>query len=183
MALFRRHAAAVLVAVSWQRSIDIEHQDWVERRSQARPLADDVEQDVRNERQEKEVYYETVTEYETTTDSDGNTTTVPMKHKERRTRMVWVYDHLEWCPSRTVEASGDSHADVDWPQYTLEDRERPGEQHETYTAVFETAREGKNAKTREAELDEETWRSLAMGASYHLDLGVFGGIKGVTPAQ
>jgi hypothetical protein len=172
MALFHRHPDAELVSVSWERSVDIEHQEWVEHKSEARPMPfDDVE--LRNERQEKEVYYESVTEWET--DSDGNSS--PRTAQERRTRMVWKWEQLEWCTHRTVEATGDSQADVDWPPCDLEDGEREGEQHEKYAAVFQSTRGSGKHKTHKTELAEETWLALEIGTLYHLELGLFGGIK------
>jgi len=174
--MFHRHPDAVLIAVSWERSIDIEHQEWVDKKSESRPLPfDDVE--LRNERQEKEVYYESVTEWET--DSDGNST--PATRQERRTRMVWKWEQREWCKYRTVEATGDSRDDVDWPSCDLEDGDREGEQHEKYVAVFESVRKpGKQGKSHKGELDAATWQSLEMGAVYQVDLGLLGGVKGVT---
>jgi hypothetical protein len=182
MALFHRHPDAVLISVSWKRSIDMEQQEWGEKKSEARQLPfDDVE--LRNERQEKETYWETVYEWETVTDSDGSHTE-RVARKERRTRMVWKWEQLDWCPGRTVEASGDSQDDVEWPSYTLADRERAGEQHEEYAAVFETSRgSGKHGKTHEGSLDEATWRSLEIGALYHIELGLLGGVKSVAPPE
>ena len=109
-----------------------------------------------------------------------------MEGEEFQTRTVWKYEELDWRPGRTVTASGASHADVQWPPYTLEERERTGEQHEKYVAVFEVPHGGSGSgepgKTRKAKLDEATWRSLQVGAAYHLEIGVLGGVKAVVPA-
>jgi hypothetical protein len=183
MALFHRHPDAVLLSVSWKRSIDMEQQEWVEHKSEARPIPfDDVK--LRNERQEKEVYYETVYEYETVTDSDGSHTE-RLAHKERRTRMVWKWEQLDWCPGRTVEASGDSQDHVRWPDCALAKGEREGERHEEYEAVFEVSRgSGEAGKTHKWTLDdEETWGALEVGAGYHIDLGLFGGVKSAAKAR
>jgi hypothetical protein len=170
MALFHRHADGVLTSVSWERSIDMEHQEWVGKKTEAQPNLEGNDE-IRNARQEKEGYWVSV-------GSEGE--------MEHRTRWVWKYEQLEWRPGRTVKASGTSQASVDWPSYELEARERAGERHETYVAVFEVPHggpgSGKQGKTREGKLDEATWRSLTMGARYHLELGVLGGVKAVDPA-
>jgi hypothetical protein len=169
MALFRKHADGVLTSVSWERSIDMEHQEWVSRKTEAQP---DLEgnDEIRNARQEKEDHWVMAGDEE----------------MERRTRWVWKYEQLEWHSGRTVKASGTSQADVHWPSYELEERERAGERHETYVGVFEVPRggpgSGKPDRTREGKFDEATWRSLRIGARYHLEVGVLGGVKAVDPA-
>lgn len=169
MALFHRHAEAVLTSVSWERSIDVEQEEWEQRKSHVQPRPGDG---IRNVRHVQETHW---------ADRPG----VPaggIPQQVLETRTVWRYEERDSWPSRTVRASGTSQADVHWPSYTLMDDECVEARHAVYVAVFEEPQGEGPGKTRKAELDEATWRTLEVGASYHLELGPLGGVKAVTPA-
>lgn len=67
------------------------------------------------------------------------------------------------------------------PETRLEYRTREVYEFEVerWLAVFTLGDSGKEHK---AKLDEATWRSLEKGASYHLELGIFGHVHSVVPA-
>jgi len=173
MALFRRHIDAEATAFAWTRTVDIEQQLWVSKRSEWQPRGE-----TRNVQRHQETYWETVTDWQPgPPDADG--TPGPQQSitsQELRTRTVYTYEVLEWHESRTLTASGADRNDVEWPEYTLEPGERIGGKAETYSVTFTGP-----AKQYETTLDETRWRALTLGTTYRLSLGLLGSVREVTP--
>lgn len=174
MALFRRHVDAEATALAWTRTVDIEEQQWVSKRSEWQPGGE-----TRNVQRHQETYWETVTDWQPgSPDADG----MPgpqqsITTQELRTRTVYTYEALEWREGRSLTASGTDRNDVQWPEYTLAPDERIRRKAETYSVTFTGP-----AKKYEARLDETQWRTLALGTTYRLSLGLLGSVREVTPA-
>jgi hypothetical protein len=174
MALFRRHIDAEATALAWTRTVDFEQQQWMSKRSEWQPRGE-----TRNVQRHQETYWETVTDWQPgPPDADGTpgpdqSTT----RQELRTRTVYTYEALEWVQGRTLTASGTDRDDVGWPEYELEPGERVRSQTEAYSVTFTGP-----AKKYEATLDETQWRTLTLGTTYRLSLGLLGGVRQVTPA-
>jgi len=174
MALFRRHIDAEATAFAWTRTVDMEQRQWVSKRSGWQPSGE-----VRNVQRHRENYWETVTDWQPgPPGADGmpgpqQSTT----RQELRTRTFYTYEALEWVEGRTLTASGADRNDVEWPEYVLEPGERVRGKAEAYSVTFTGP-----AKQYETTLDETQWRTLALGTTYRLRLGLLGGVREVTPA-
>jgi hypothetical protein len=101
----------------------------------------------------------------------------PVTRQELRTRTFYTYEALEWRQSRTLTTSGGDQKEVQWPEYALAPGERIRSKAETYSVTFTGP-----AKQYETTLDETQWRTLTLGTSYKLSLGLLGGVHEVTPA-
>jgi hypothetical protein len=66
---------------------------------------------------------------------------------------------------------------------TFSDGEREGRRAESYAARF-SAPTGKNGASREyrKELHEASWRSLTIGATFRLELGLLGRVRNLDPS-
>jgi len=174
MALFRRHIDAEATALAWTRTVDMEQQQWVSKRSGWQPSGE-----TRNVQRHRENYWETVTDWQPgPPGADG----MPgpqqsITRQELRTRTFYTYEALEWCEGRSLTASGADRNDVRWPDYELAPGERIGRKAETYSVTFTGP-----AKQYETTLDETQWRALSLGTTYRLSLGLLGGVRQVTPA-
>jgi hypothetical protein len=178
MALFGRYVDAELVGVFWQRTITIEAMRWERRESPAQPPAD-----ARNVQEHRDPYlvdhigWRTEKQY-----VDGREQTVrrQVSRQEIRMRTVFSYEVPVWKAVRTVPASGQNCTGVQWPPFALADGEREGPRTESYVARF-SAPSGKNGASKEyrKKLPEATWRSLAMGATYRLELGLLGRVRDI----
>jgi hypothetical protein len=163
-----------VTGVTWSRVVQLERQEWVAKRSSWVPS-----DDVRNVKKHTESYLAAVTDTQPgMPDANGMpgppTTTTRM---EPRFRTYYTFETLEWHKGAAPQASGTSQDGVAWPAYELGPRERVRNQTETYTANFAAG-----DKTYEAKLPEQEWRALRPGGSCQLTLGLFGGVKKVTPA-
>ena len=154
MAIFRRHIEAEATAFSWTKTVKTEQENWVEERSDWQPWGE-----IRNVTSHRESYR----------DMDNGTL---------RTRTFYTYESKQWWEGRTLNSSGTDRDDVHWPVYTLQPGERVFAKWETYSVTF-TTQEKKYEKT----LDESQWRALTPGATYRVSLGLFGGVREVTPAR
>jgi hypothetical protein len=174
MAFLRRHVDAEATAFAWTRTIDLEQQQWVSKRSQWKPGGE-----TRNVERHQESRWETVTEWEPgPPGADGMPGPQrPVTRQELKTRTFYTYEALEWLQSRSLIASGADRGDVRWPEYALEPGERIRTKTETYTVTFTGP-----AKKYETTLDETQWRALALGTTYRLSLGLLGRVREVTPA-
>lgn len=174
MGLFRRHVDAEATALAWTRTVDLEQQQWVSKRSDPKPGGE-----TRNVERHPESYWETVTEWKPgPPGADGMPGPQQMEtSQELRTRTFYTFEALEWRESRTLTASGASRDDVRWPEYTLEPGEQVRRNTETYSVRFAGP-----SKQYEATLDEAKWRALALGTTYRLSLGLLGAVRDVTPA-
>ncbi|HEY6789965.1 MAG TPA: hypothetical protein VI365_21910 [Trebonia sp.] len=173
MALFRRHVDAEATAFAWTRTVGMEQQQWVGRRSAWEPSGE-----TRNVQRRQETYWETVTDWQPgPANADGTPgAQQPLTRQELRTRTFYTYEALEWRESRTLTASGADQSEVRWPEYTLVPGERVRSKAETYTGTFTAA-----ARQYEATLGETQWRALALGTTYQLRLRLLGGVRDVTP--
>jgi hypothetical protein len=176
MALFGRYVDAELVGVSWQRRITIEAEQWERRESQWEPPSD-----ARNVQERRDPYlvdhigWRTERQY-----VDGREQTVrrQVNRPEIRIRTVFTYEVPVWRSVRTVPVAGQGYTGVRWPQFALADGEREGQRTESYVARF-SAPSGRNGASKEyrKELREATWRSLTIGATYRLELGLLGRVR------
>ncbi len=173
MALFRRHTDAKATALAWTRTVDMEQQQWVSKRSGWQPSGE-----TRNVQRHQETYWVTVTDWlPGPTNADGTPgPQQPLTRQEPRTRTFYTYEALEWCEGRTLTASGAGQDDVQWPEYTLAPGERVRRKAENYSVTFTAP-----AKQYETTLDETQWRALTLGTTYRLRLGLLGGVREVTP--
>jgi hypothetical protein len=173
MALFRRHIDAEATAFAWTRTVDVEQQEWVGRRSGWEPSGEDS----RNVQRRQESYWETVTEWQPgPANADGTPgPQQPLTRQELRTRTFYTYEALEWRKGRAFTASGADQNEVRWPQYTLGPGERVRGKAETYSVTFTAP-----AKQYEKTLDETKWRTLTLGTTYRLSLGLLGRVRDVT---
>ena len=173
MALFRRHIDAEATAFAWTRTVDMEQQQWVGKRSERQPGGE-----ARNVQRHQETYWETVTDSQPgPPNADG--TPGPqqsMIRQEMRTRTIYTYEALEWREGRTLTASGAGRKHVWWPEYTLAPGERVRGKAEAYSVTFTAS-----AKQYETTLDETQWRALALGTTYRHSLGLLGLVRKVTP--
>ena len=172
MALFRRHIDAEAMAFAWTRTVEMEQQQWVAKRSGRQPSGE-----TRNVQRHQETYWETVTDWlPGPTNADGTPgPQQPTTRQELRTRTVYTYEALEWREGRTLTASGADREAVHWPEYTLAPEERVRRKAETYSVTFTAP-----ARQYETTLDETQWRTLTLGTTYRLSLGLLGGVREVT---
>jgi hypothetical protein len=173
MALFgRRPVTATVTTMAWSRTVDLEIQQWVAKRSSWVPS-----DDVRNVQKHSEQYWATVTDTQPGvpdgTGIPGPTTS--STRSELRLRVYYTYEALEWRRGRTLTASGTVPDDVRWPDDPLVTNERVRSRSETYAATFAA-----DDKKYEASLPEPQWRTLEVGAACHLTLGLLGGVKSAT---
>jgi hypothetical protein len=202
MPLFgKRQVQARVTGVAWSRVVQLERQEWVAKRSSWVPS-----DDVRNVEEHTETYLETVTEmrpgmpgsvgFPGTPGSGGIAgmpsaggipgmpnsgalpgAPTPSTHLEPRTRVYYTYEALEWHKGADLRAWGTSQEGVAWPARDLGPGERVGDKEETYSATFAAG-----DKSYEVTLPEQEWRALEPGGRCQLTLGLFGGVKTVTPA-
>jgi hypothetical protein len=184
MVLFGRNVDAELVALDWHRTITIEKQRWL-------PRKDSTSQPPRNARNVQERYQnytEVRTEWRTEKQYvNGQEQTVKRQVAipETKERKLYTYEVPVWIHSRTVRAVGKSKSGIRWPEFTLNDDEREAKRTQSYYAQFTGASPGKDGLRKKyppRELHEMTWRSLEIGATYTLLLGIFGRIREIGPA-
>jgi hypothetical protein len=167
MALFQRHADAVVVELTWRRVVELDDIEWVTVRSQSPPP-----DTARNVRVHSEQHFENV---QIGINPNGS----PENMMESRSRRVYEFELERWRRGRVIAEEGSDQSGVRWPEYKLGPNERVHKKSETYASVFALAGSGEE---RKAELDEETWRSLEKGSAYHLELGMLGHVHAVRPA-
>lgn len=63
-----------------------------------------------------------------------------------------------------------------WPECTLAPGERLRDKAETYSVTFTAP-----AKQYQTALGETQWRTITLGTTYRLSLGLLGGVREVTP--
>jgi hypothetical protein len=174
MPLFgKRLVQARVTGVAWSRVVQLERQEWVAKRSGWVPG-----DDVRNVKKHTESYLAPVTDTQPGPPGPDGMPGPPTTSTrlEPRFRTVYTYEALEWHKGTAPRASGTSQDGVAWPAYELGPGERVRGKKETYTATFSAG-----DKTYEASLPEQEWRALPPGGGCQLRLGLFGGVKQVTP--
>ncbi len=174
MALLRRHIDAEATALAWTRTVDLEQQEWVSKRSGWPPGGE-----TRNVQRHQENYWETVTDWKPgPPGADGMPgPQQPVTRQEFRTRTFYKYEALEWREGRTLKISGADRNGVQWPEYTLAPGERIRGKAEIYSVTFTGP-----ARQYETTLDETQWRTLTLGTTYRLSLGLLGHVREVTLA-
>jgi hypothetical protein len=170
--VFARHVVATVVALSWKRTVVIEHGRWRSRRTAWKPHGANI----RNLRTVRSLEYDTVSDninvYRAGQQPDRSRE-VLAKH------MSFEYEEFEWSGHRTFSASGDGTADVRWPEHALEDGQRVSERREVYRATFSAGED-----EYLTELDWATWRRLRAGMRYRLKVSTLSGeIKQVAPLR
>jgi hypothetical protein len=178
--LIRRTAAATIAGFSWQRKVLLEHCIWVEESSTS-----GYPEGSRNQHSEMETYqsYEVVrTEIRTTTDANGNTSTVsqPVYENVTRWRTKYMYEIQRWRKSREELAEGNDHTPY-WPSYTLDNstQERVEKTKETYRVFFRTT----SGQTYQHKPPESDWSALDEKATYKLRVTLYGGVTEYVPTQ
>jgi len=164
--VFTRHVDAVVAAVSWKRTVVIEQGRWEHRRTSWKPHGDNV----RNLRTIHDVEPDIVLEGGMR--RAGASMPKSKTHEVMADHTYFEYEEFEWRGHRSFSATGDSPADVRWPEYALELDQRISERRETYRAKFSVDADGDEAELM-TELDERTWRTLEVGQKCRLRLGAF----------
>jgi len=174
MSLFSRRIDAVVVALSWKRTVVIEQGRWESRRTAWKPRGGTV----RNIRTVQDI------EPDIVFDADFSLGDGEVPGSKSRAVMAkhtyFEYEELRWYRYRSFSAKGDSPADVRWPEYALEPDQRISERREAYRAKFSAGAGGEDEHV--TELDEATWRTLEVGTRCLLTVGAFNDeVKQVTP--
>ena len=170
--MFARHVVATVVALSWKRSVVIEHGRWKSRRTAWKPHGDNIRnlRTVRNT--ELDIVFNNI-------NSDGAGAQPDRTRAVLAKQTSFEYEEFEWGGHRTLTASGDGTADVHWPEHALEDGQRVSERREIYRATFAAG-----ADEYLTELDAATWRRLRTGARYRLKVSTLSGeVKEVAPLR
>jgi hypothetical protein len=176
MSVFSRQVDAVVVALSWSRTVVIEQGRWHSRRTAWKPHGDNL----RNLRAVQ------VTEPDLVWGGDSRRAGASMPKSKSREVMAehtyFEYEEFEWHRFRSFSARGDSTADVRWPEHDLGPDHRISERRETYHAKFSAGTDDDDEYV--TELDEATWRTLKVGLKCRLSVGAFSDeVKRVTPVR
>jgi hypothetical protein len=199
MPLFgKRPVQARVTGLTWSRVVRLERQQWVAKRSEWDPA---FRSDVRNVHKHTETRMEMVDPAMPGAAGlpgqqmpgaggfpgqqmpgmpgagGGFGQSTPAMRMEPQTHYYYTFEELEWQRGAELRAWGTSQDGVAWPAYETRPGERVGEEKETYSATF-TAGD----KQYEMSLPEAEWRALDQGGRCQLTLGLFGGVKKVTPA-
>jgi hypothetical protein len=174
MGIFSRRVDAVVVALSWKRTVVIEQGRWESRRTTWKPHGDNV----RNVRTVQ------ATEPDTVFDLDASAANGDIPLTKARAVLAkhtyFEYEEFGWHRYRSFSARGEGPADVGWPAYTLGPDQRVSEQREAYRAKFSAGAGG--GAEYVTELDEATWRTLDVGTRCRLTVGAFSDqVKQVAP--
>jgi hypothetical protein len=177
-----RHVDAVVVTLSWKRTIVVERGNWVSRSTAWKPHGDNV----RNLRAVKKAEPEIVGG-----SSNGMRPTRARLPQNRAYEVMaehthFEYEEFEWRKYRTFSAKGETTADVHWPECALEDDQRISERRESYHATFSANSDSGSGDGDEyaTELDESTWRTLKVGKRYRLTVGFLSDeVKQVGPVR
>jgi hypothetical protein len=177
VSVLSRHVDAMVVALTWKRTVVIEQGRWLARSTAWKPHGENV----RNLRMVQRMEADLVAE------RNRRRSTRPGMPKDRsgvlseHTR--FEYEEFEWRKYRSFSAKGDSPADLRWPEYTLEPDQRISERRETYHAKFSSNADA-NANEYLTELDQATWRTLKVGKRYRLTVGLLSDeVKQVAPTR
>jgi hypothetical protein len=168
MGVFSRHVDAVVVALSWKRTVVVEQGRWVSRRTAWKPYGGNV----RNIRAVKSTEADVV--FNMT--SGGSPGDIPRSQASAVTakHTYFEYEELEWHRRRSFSAEGDGPAGVRWPEPALEPDQRVSERRESYRAKLSAGADD-GGDEYVTELDEATWRTLRVGLACRLTVGAFTG--------
>jgi hypothetical protein len=175
MGVLARHVDAVVVALSWKRTVVIEQGRWLFRSTSWKPHGDNVRNLRTIQRNEPDIVGGSSMRRAGASMPKGSAHEVMAEHTH------FEYEEFEWHKYRTFSAKGDTTADVHWPEYTLEPDQRISERRETYHAKFAVSASDDEYTT---ELDEATWRPLKMGKRYRLTVSLLSDeVKQISPAS
>ena len=173
--MFSGHVDAVVTALSWRRTVVVEQGRWQFRRTDWKPHGDGV----RNIRTVRVVEPDLI--FDTHTDRGGGTARRSGSHEVMDKHTYFEYEEFGWHKYRSFSARGDSPADVQWPDCSLQPDQRVSERRETYRAKF-SVRADDGEDEYATEVDEATWRKLRLGRRCRLKVGAFSDeVKRVTP--
>ncbi len=164
VALIHRNHPVSITGFSWERSIDIYHERWVERSSYSRPPAES-----RNHRSKTVHTIREVTRWETKLEymfGEWRTQRVPRMEWVREIRTLHTYDVPKRRYSHTVRESGASRDGVAWPEATG----HVGARKERYTVEFV----GLDGRRHTRNVGEERWRALGEDTAYLLSITWYG---------
>jgi hypothetical protein len=171
--VFSRYVVATVVALSWKRTVVVEHGRWESRRTAWKPHGDNV----RNLRTVQTVEPDIVGGGRMS--RAGASMPRSTAHEVMAKHTSFEYEEFGWHKYRSFSAKGDGPADVRWPEHALEDGQRVSERREAYHATFSVG-----ADEYLTELDEATWRKLRVGGRYRLKVGTLSGeVKQVGPLR
>jgi hypothetical protein len=169
MGVFSRRVDAIVVALTWKRSVVVEQGHWSSRRTPWKPHGDNI----RNLRAAEAVEPAIVVEANLTI--RGSSVLQPKSNEVMTKNTYYEYEEFEWRKLRSFSARGDSPQDVHWPEFALEPEQRISERRETYHAMFSVGDPGSDGGAEyTAELDEATWRTLRVGRLCRLTVSAFG---------
>jgi hypothetical protein len=174
MSVLSRHVDAVVVSLSWKRTVVIEQGRWLSRNTAWKPPHGATVRNLRTVHR---------TEPDIVGGSHGSRARMPANraYEVMADHTHFLYEEFEWHKYRTFSAKGDTPADVHWPEHTLEPDQRISERRETYHANFAVNADGDEYIT---ELDEATWRTLKVGKRYRLKVGLLSDeVLQVSPAN
>jgi hypothetical protein len=114
MNVFSRNVDAVVVALSWKRTVVVEQGHWESRCTAWKPHGDNV----RNLRTVQDVEPDIVGSVSYR--QAGASMPQSKSHEVMTKHTYFEYEEFEWRKHRSFSAKGDSPADVRWPEYTLE---------------------------------------------------------------
>lgn len=177
--MFSRNVDATVIALHWERTVEIERGHWRFRRTTWKPWGDNVRNVRATHVEESETVFDN-----TRPQAVRGGMSPDRKHTVMAKHTYFEYEEFECLGHRSLRAEGDSPADVRWPESTFgPDRQRVIERQETYRATF-TARTDSGKHGYAAELDETTWRTLKVGLKCRLKVSAFSGeVKRVTSAH
>jgi hypothetical protein len=175
MSVFSRHVDAVVVALSWKRTVVIEQGRWESRSTSWKPHGDNVRNLRTVQHMEPDIVGGRSRGQDVARLPKNRSYEVMSEHTH------FEYEEFDWHKYRSYSARGDSPADVHWPEHTLEPEQRISERRETYHAKFSADADG-GADEYMTELDEATWRTLEVGLRCRPKVGALSDeVKQVTP--
>lgn len=164
VALIHRDRPASITGFSWERSIDIYHEHWVQRSSYGAPPAES-----RNHRSKTVCTTRPVDRSEMKTEYMFGELRTRWEHRTEwvpETQTLHTYEVPKRRYSHTVRESGASRDGVAWPKATG----HVGARKQRYTVEFV----GLDGKHHTTNVSEKRWRALDEDAAYLLSVTWYG---------
>jgi hypothetical protein len=175
MSVFSRNVDARVVALSWTRTVVVEQGRWESRRTAWKPHGDNVRNVRAVQANEPDIVIEGSMR------RAGASMPKSRSNEVLTTHTYFEYEEFGWHKYRSFSARGDSPADVQWPDCSLQPDQRVSERRETYRAKF-SVRADDGDEEYATEVDEATWRKLRLGRRCRLKVGALSDeVKRVTP--
>jgi hypothetical protein len=180
MGVFSGRVDAVVVALSWRRTVVVEQGRWESRRTAWKPHG----KDVRNLKTVHKVEADLVFNVHDHSPNRGMGVQPRTRSREVMEKHTYFeYEEFSWHRYRSFSARGEDTADVRWPEYDLGPDQRISERREAYRAKF-SAGAADDGDGYTAELDQATWQALKAGMRCRLRLGALSGeVKQVVPSS